>query len=118
MIPSVVDRGVKMIANNERFMRVLQEADSAVARVAARRLANAPAMTRDLCRLAAGSVQIGDLRPLAVVITFKIVDRRNVRDNLDARSGLGGLTAGTADRRLPFFVVGHSLSGPNFQRVT
>jgi hypothetical protein len=32
--PKVVDRGVKMIANNERFMRVLQEADSAVARVA------------------------------------------------------------------------------------
>jgi hypothetical protein len=32
--PKVVDRGVKMIANNERFMRVLQEADSAATRVA------------------------------------------------------------------------------------
>jgi hypothetical protein len=32
--PKVVDRGVKMIAQNERFMRVLQETDSAVARVA------------------------------------------------------------------------------------
>lgn len=32
--PRVVDRGVRMIANNERFMSVLREADAAVGRVA------------------------------------------------------------------------------------
>jgi hypothetical protein len=32
--PRVVDRGVKMIAQNERFMSVLREADNALGRVA------------------------------------------------------------------------------------
>ena len=31
--PKVVDRSIKMIANNERFMSVLREADTALARV-------------------------------------------------------------------------------------